>query len=130
MTDPTPLNYESTCHRSQPKLHIASRLLIGMVVDGMITFPAMLLAALSVGDHHPGELTANLLYPFAMLSAGLNSPPHFSADAIAIAIVQFPFYGAVIGAIFRRRHSWIGVLVLICIHGVAATLCITGIFHY
>jgi hypothetical protein len=131
MTNPDVLEYEPPTRKQTPTiLQSLSFAITGTLIGGLLTFPAMLLAVRSVGDHHPGELTANLLYPFSMLAAGLNSPPHISSDAVALAIVQFPLYGAVIGAIFRRRHSWIGLLALICIHGMAATLCVTGVFHY
>ena len=66
------------------------------LVVSLVATPLFLLAAVaSAGAGHGNDLLAKILFPFTMLSTlvfGLIIVP-----AIALAVLQFPFYGFILG---------------------------------
>ena len=92
------------------------------LVVSLIATPLFLLAAVaSAGAGHGSYLLAKILFPFTMLSTLAFGS--IIAPAIALAVLQFPFYGFILGKAnakgsFRKRAA-----MLLVIHMLAVTAC-------
>jgi hypothetical protein len=65
-------------------------------VTSLVATPLFLLAAVaSAGAAHGSYLLAKILFPFTMLSTLVFGS--IVAPAIALAVLQFPFYGFILG---------------------------------
>ena len=85
----------------------------GFVVGAIATFVAVGAAAAGHGEYVPGAL----LFPFTMLLAvgvGTIAPP-----LVVLALMQYPFYGLVVGA---SKHSQRTLLYVLGVHIMAAIL--------
>jgi hypothetical protein len=102
-------------------------MITGVAVGAMITPPAMFLAAASGGAGHGRYVLARLLYPYSMLLTRLASDT-ISTPLIALALAQFPLYGAIIGLEFSRPRSR-GTLVcaIVACHLLVAGACFSGL---
>jgi hypothetical protein len=97
------------------------------LVVSLIATPLFLFAAVaSAGAGHGSYMLAKILFPFTMLSTLAFGS--IIAPAIALAVLQFPFYGFILGTAnvkgrFRTRPA---VLLLIHILAVAACFILIG----
>jgi hypothetical protein len=82
-------------------------LLVGLALDAM----AMFFVVGAAGAGHGTYVPAAICFPFAMAISALMGTIH--PALVAVAVVQFPFYGVLIGlaANLTRR-----VTLLACIH--------------
>lgn len=95
----------------------------GLIVGALITGPAFLLAVLTMGSYG----FARLFFPYSMLLT-LITGNRITLGLIALAFVQFPIYGFVIGASSgeHKNHTVVGALIFLG-HAAAATLCFSGL---
>jgi len=96
-------------------------------VVSLIATPLFLLAAVaSAGAGHGSYLLAKILFPFTMLSTLVFSS--IIVPAIALAVLQFPFYGFILGRANVKGSLGTRAAVLLLIHvlGVAACFILIG----
>jgi len=102
-------------------------LMFGLAVGVMTTIPAVALSVASGGLGHGTYSLACLLYPYPML-IWLSQGGAFSHPLIAMALAQFPLYGAIIGAASPwRRARILTACSILVIHLVAAGACLGGL---
>lgn len=105
-----------------------ARAIIGGLILGMLLGTLAVIAALvSAGVGHGDYVAARALFPVTMLLTLVEG--QIGWLGIAVALVQFPFYGGLLGwARFREyyRPIWVAVGV----HLVAAIACFTGLLPY
>jgi hypothetical protein len=90
------------------------------LVVSVVATPLLLLAAIaSAGAGHGSYLLAKILFPFTMLSTLVFGS--IIAPAIALAVLQFPFYGFILGRAKGSLPTRAAVLLLI--HVLAVTAC-------
>ena len=75
---------------------------IGALCGAFLTLPALLLAFISAGAGHGHYTFARLLFPIPMLATLLTNN-QISNTLIVAAILQFPFYGLIVGFGIGRR---------------------------
>lgn len=99
--------------------------LIGVAIGVMTTLPAVGGAIMSGGMGHGHYGLARALFSVPMLSTLLT---HDTIGMVAggLALVQFPFYGAVVGAA-RGRTGIIAILFVLTIHLLACLACFAGL---
>ena len=105
-----------------------SRLLttiIGVAIGVATTLPAIGGAVMSGGMGHGHYGLARALFPVPMLSTLLT---HDTIGVVAggLALVQFPFYGAVVGAAHGRQGAVV-ILFVVAVHLIAAVACFAGL---
>lgn len=88
----------------------------------LVATPLFLLAAVaSAGAGHGSYLLAKILFPFTMLSTLVFGS--IIVPAIALAVLQFPFYGFILGRA-NVKAAWAhGAVVLLLIHMLAVAAC-------
>src|SRR6185503_10148463 len=90
------------------------------VVSLFITLGLALVAAASIGSGFGNYLPVILMFPFAMLITSFLDL-HFWY-LVALALLQFPIYGAIIGKGNVTGHLARNALALLLIHSVAVGL--------
>lgn len=92
------------------------------LVISLVATPFFLLAAAaSAGAGHGTYLLAKILFPFTMLSTLIFGS--INAPAIALAVLQFPFYGFVLGKANVKGTLRTRAAVLLLIHMLAVAVC-------
>ena len=110
--------------RDLPLLHLLG-LMIGLALGMLVTVPAIAFAVSSSGLGHGNYLLARLLYPYTMLLS--DRVGEISAPLVALAIAQFPLYGATIGTAYPRK--WLRIVTfggVSAAHVIACCLCFGG----
>ena len=97
-----------------------------LVVSFIATPPFILAAVASAGAGHGSYLLAKILFPFTMLSTLVFGS--IIVPAIALAVLQFPFYGFILGRAKLKGSLSTRAAVLLLIHmsGVAACFILIG----
>ena len=99
----------------------SSKFIIPFLVSVLLT-PVFLLAALaSSGAGHGDYVWARILFPFTLLSAFLFDS--ITAPFIALGIVQFPFYGFLLGKANVRGQFLKYSILIALVHALAAIAC-------
>jgi hypothetical protein len=94
--------------------------LIGLAFGVVVCISCLALVVGEAGGGHGTYLPAKILFPFAMLAGVFGhsiSPPY-----VVLAIVQFPLYGFLLGAVFRSRRFALCVVILSCAHFAVAAV--------
>ena len=92
------------------------------LVVSLIATPLFLLAAIaSGGAGHGSYLLAKILFPFTMLSTLVFGS--IVAPAIALAVLQFPFYGFILGRANVKGGLRTRAAVLLFAHMLAVAAC-------
>jgi len=79
---------------------------------------------MSGGAGHGTYLAARMLFPFSMLLTGFEGS--IELVAMAVGLIQFPLYGAVIGrAVALQENTYI--FQLMTVHMVAVLACFSGL---
>jgi hypothetical protein len=80
--------------------------IVGLLIGIVVTPIALSFAMRSAGAGHGNYLAARVLFPSSMLTTHLFE--EITVPAIALACIQFPVYGCVIGAGFKTgsRKLW------------------------
>lgn len=85
-----------------------------------LTLALGLVGAASIGSGADNYFAVMVLFPFAMLLTSALQLSHWYM--IAIALLQFPLYGAYLGRANVKGFFGFGVLVLAIAHGLAVML--------
>jgi hypothetical protein len=89
---------------------------MGMVVS----IPLTLLAVASAGAGHGNYLWAKVFFPFTMLSTAVFQS--ITTFFLAVAVIQFPIYGLLIGRCARQRKALMASGVILSVHLIAIGL--------
>jgi hypothetical protein len=88
----------------------------------LVATPLFLLAAVaSAGAGHGSYLLAKILFPFTMLSTLAFGS--IIASAMALAVLQFPFYGFILGKANVKGSLGARTAVLLLIHMLVVAAC-------
>lgn len=93
---------------------------LGLALGILVALPCAFIAAAAGGAGHGTYLPARLFFPFTMLSTLICGP--VTAPFIAVALLQFPFHGVVLGFCHRASRLRHGLLSVVAVHLVAVTL--------
>jgi hypothetical protein len=96
---------------------------IGIALSVLIGLPAAFAAIMSGGAGHGHYVAARALFPAAMLLTRFEGA--LGPLALTVALLQFPFYGALLGWSIPR-HSFGAIALLAMIHIVLAIACFAG----
>jgi hypothetical protein len=105
---------------------ILAQSLIGLSLGLLVGLPALVLAAASAGSGHGNYLFARMLFPWPMLLTRVQGDV-ITMPLIALAVAQFPLYGALIGATLSSgRARIIAVVAIGLFHVIAGAICFSG----
>ena len=91
-------------------------------VVSLVATPFFLFAAVaSAGAGHGSYFLAKVLFPFTMLSTLVFGS--VTAPAIALAVLQFPFYGFILGRANVKGRVRTPAAVLLLLHSLAVVAC-------
>ena len=96
---------------------ISKPFLVSVVATPFFLFAA----AASAGAGHGSYLLAKILFPFTMLSTLVFGS--IIVPAIAVAIIQFPFYGFILGRATLKGSLLVRSVALLVIHILAVAAC-------
>lgn len=94
-------------------------LVLASIVVGTLALAVTLLFA---GSGHGTYLPAKLLFPYTMLST--VSGGSISEVFLVIAVVQFPFYGLILGLAAKAHNFGFAVKLITIVHIVSVFLCL------
>src|SRR5438067_12360599 len=97
-------------------------MLMGLVFGVLVSFAALAVALVAACGGHGSYLPAKILFPYAMLITLRWS--RVTTLAAALAFIQMPLYGAVIGAAAYRKRRAKALLSLVIMHLLSALVCI------
>ena len=97
---------------------------VGAVVGVLIELPALYAAIVSGGAGHGQYVAARALFPVPMVMTYYEGD-RIGLLSISLALVQFPFYGGLIGWALARK-AYVAIVAVVAIHLVAASLCFSG----
>ena len=97
---------------------------VGAVVGVLIELPALYAAIVSGGAGHGQYVAARALFPVPMVMTYYQGD-RIGLLSISLALVQFPFYGGLIGWALARK-AYVAIVAVVAIHLVAASLCFSG----
>jgi hypothetical protein len=97
---------------------------VGAVLGVLIGLPALYAAIVSSGGGHGHYVAARALFPVPMLMTFYQGD-RIGLLSISLALVQFPFYGGVVGWALARK-AYVALVGLVAMHLVAAGLCFSG----
>ena len=120
-----PLDYQpAPTQGERPGVRRSAAAGFGAVVGTFITGPAIALAVLSGGAGHGDYGFARGLFPVPMCVAAYWTGS-IEFVSIAMALVQFPLYGAAVGYFATGRRNAFAVVVLLtgAVHFLAFVLC-------
>lgn len=100
--------------------------MIGLAAGLLATVPAVVLAVASGGAGHGHYSLARLFYPYTMLLTRLAGDS-ITPPLVALALAQFPLYGAAIGLASPRKRL-LGTIVgtISTVHVMACCACFGG----
>lgn len=95
--------------------------LLPLVLGLLLTPPLLLVAIASAGAGHGNYFWAKVLFPFTLLSVLVFDS--ITTPFIALAVIQFPCYGLILGKanVRGRLGRYAGLLLLI--HSLAVIAC-------
>jgi hypothetical protein len=103
-----------------------SHSLMGLALGLLVGLPALALAVASAGAGHGDYGFARLLFPWTMLLTQVQGDV-ITEPLLALALAQFPMYGALIGATWSSgRTRTIAVVAIGLFHAIAAAICFSG----
>jgi hypothetical protein len=97
---------------------------VGAVVGVLIELPALYVAIVSGRAGHGQYVAARALFPVPMVMTYYQGD-RIGLLSISLALVQFPFYGGLIGWDLARK-AYVAIVAVVAIHLVAASLCFSG----
>jgi len=122
-----PIDYASPRAEKRRPRERSAAAAIGALFSLPVTIVAMFLAIASGGAGHGDYVIARALFPIPILATLLD---HGTIDLpiLALALLQFPLYGVIIGwsLATSRRAAIIGTASLLSLHAAAAALCFCG----
>jgi hypothetical protein len=98
--------------------------LVGAVIGVLIELPALYAAIVSGGAGHGQYVAARALFPVPMVMTYYEGD-RIGLLSISLALVQFPFYGGLIGWALARK-AYVAIVAVVAIHLVATSLCFSG----
>ncbi|WP_157218713.1 hypothetical protein [Flavisphingomonas formosensis] len=98
-------------------------ILCGAGIGTLMMGPAIFAAIMSGGAGHGSYIAARALFPFSMLLTLLEGS--IGPVSIAVGLLQFPLYGALIGWAVAMRTTRPAVLIFV--HLIAALACFSGL---
>ncbi|HZR78945.1 MAG TPA: hypothetical protein VFA58_07030 [Chthoniobacterales bacterium] len=100
------------------KKFLLSSAFLGLLIGALVTVTGLAVALFLAGAGHGSYLAAKILFPFAMLATvvGRSITPPF----IALAFVQFPAYGFVLGRSFGSSRFRASVILIALVHVITA----------
>jgi hypothetical protein len=101
-------------------------MMIGLSAGLLASVPAVVLAVASAGAGHGQYSLARVLYPYTMLLTRLAGDS-ITPPLVALALAQFPLYGAAIGLTSSRKRL-LGTVVgaISTFHVIACCACFGG----
>ena len=99
----------------------------GAAVGALLALPTLFLALMSSGAGHGDYVAARALFPAPMLLTLLEGS--IGIISLAMAVLQFPFYGGLLGWTHARR-SYRPAAIVGSLHLVATILCFSGALPY
>lgn len=105
-------------------LFATKALRVGFAIGVLITVPALITALASGAAGHGHYVAARALFPIPLLLTPYEGDT-IGPVSIAIGLLQFPIYGAVLGRSIDRRNYLPGA-VMIAAHVLAAIDCFSG----
>jgi hypothetical protein len=98
----------------------------GLALGLLVGMWALALAVASAGAGHGNYGFARLLFPWTMLLTRVQGDV-ITQPLLALALAQFPLYGALIGAtLSSRRTRTTAVVAIGLFHAIAAAICFSG----
>lgn len=104
---------------------LAKSALIGALLGGLVTIPAILAAIFSSGAGYGDYTAARALFPFPMLLTLLQGNT-IGVLSIGLALLQFPIFGALLGWCVAQKN-FLPAIGLALAHAVAALICFAGV---
>ena len=102
---------------------VLSAVLVGLALGVLFALPSLSAAVISGGAGHGDYVAARLLFPGPILATLLEGG--IGGVSIALALLQFPLYGGLLGwAVVRKNY--IAAVIAVSFHGIAAALCFAG----
>jgi hypothetical protein len=98
---------------------------IPMITSLAVTPIAILLGIGSAGAGHGDYCLAMLLFPYTMLSAMIFNS--ITLPFTILAIIQFPFYGFVLGGANEKGRLVLTAIILCLLHGVASAIMLLSV---
>jgi hypothetical protein len=96
--------------------------LAGFSIGILLSIPVLMLAVFCAGAGHGTYTPAKLLLPFAMIFVvGRES---ITPAIVGVALIQFPIYGLICGALYCSRYFRYYAIGLAIIHSVLAIIVI------
>lgn len=97
---------------------------VGFALGVVVGVPAIIAAVVSGGAGHGGYVAARALFPAPMLLTLLQGDS-VGVFSIAVALLQFPIYGAIVGWSIAHK-SWVPPVTILVAHMIAASVCFAG----
>ena len=101
-------------------------IILGTIAGILLTPPTVWLAVISAGGGHGHYVLARLFFPYTMLLTRLANDT-ITYPLMALALLQFPLYGAVVGLAVAKYRMAYAIVLLFVIHALAAVLCFSGL---
>jgi hypothetical protein len=111
----------NTVTSSRPK---TNAVVVGLALGVLVSVLAVIAAVVSGGAGHGDYVAARALFPLPMLLTLLEGGA-IGAVSIAVGLLQFPVYGALLGWSVTRKNHLPAVVVTLA-HVIAASLCFEG----
>jgi hypothetical protein len=96
---------------------------IGLLGGVLFALPTLFIAVESGGGGHGCYIEARAFFPISMLLTLLEG--RISTFSIALAVLQFPAYGALLGWSIARRN-YLPFVAVASVHAIAAICCFAG----
>jgi hypothetical protein len=100
-------------------------IMVGVGIGVLLTAPTAFLAVMSAGAGHGHYEMARLFFPYTMLLTRLTGDS-ITSPLIVLALMQFPLYGAVMGAARSRFSAAFTTGLVLAFHIAAAAVCFSG----
>ena len=110
----------NTVTSSRPK---TNAVVVGLALGVLVSVLAVIAAVVSGGAGHGDYVAAQALFPLPMLLTLLEGA--VGAVSIAVGLLQFPVYGALLGWSVTRKNHLPAVVVTLA-HVIAASVCFAG----
>lgn len=93
-----------------------------MLLSGAIGLVLAIVATVCAGAGHGTYVPAKICFPYTMLLTMVDG--RISNRLIALALIQFPVYGLLIGSVILRKNwVWFVIGTLLLVHLVAVWFC-------
>lgn len=102
---------------------VARAVMLGFALGVLFALPALFAAILSAGAGHGDYVAARALFPVSMLLTLVEG--RIGYFSMALALLQFPLYGALLEWT-KVRRNYLPALVVAAVHLVAAIVSFAG----